>query len=426
MIEPTEESYRRPAAEFASRCVAIDLEVGKADAKIHQIGAVRLESQNAAYGEFAHTKGPPGAALTNLDGFCSGAEFSLGHNFIVFDRQYLMAARSDLQLLKLPPLDTLWLNPLAFPRNPYHHLVKHYQDGQLQSGQRNNPVADARLSLDLLVDQFVALQKANVAQPELVALWHWLSTRSSDGAAFDAFFIAVRGQAAPQVTKVRQFMTGFLSDKACSTAAREVSANAETLGWSLAFSLAWLSVAGGNSVVPPWVSHQFPKVRETIRQLRDLACDDPACTWCRSRHDATNELRRWFPKLDGFRPEPVSNEGEPLQQAIVKSAMRGEHVLGILPTGTGKSICYQIPALSRFDKTGALTVVISPLVALMADQVNGLEARGISCSAAINGLLSMPERSAVLERVRLGDVGILIVSPEQLRNRLNTPIPSKR
>lgn len=97
--------------------------------------------------------------------------------------------------------------------------------------------------------------------------------------------------------------------------------------------------------------------------------------------------------------------------------MRGEHVLGILPTGTGKSLCYQIPALSRYDKTGALTVVISPLVALMADQVAGLEARGIASCAALNGLLSMPERADVLDRVRLGDIGILIVSPEQLRNR---------
>ena len=426
MIESTEESYRRLAAEFAGRCIAIDLEVGKADAKIHQIGAARVDSKYAAYSEFAHVKGPLGPALRELDGFCSGAEFALGHNFIVFDRQYLMAARSDLQVLGRPALDTLWLNPLAFPRNPYHHLVKHYQDGQLQSGQRNNPVADARLSLDLLVEQFVTLCKANVTQPELVALWHWLSTRTPDSAAFDSFFIALRKQAVPQDKLARQFMTAFLGDKACATSASEVTANAESLGWTLAFSLAWLSVAGGNSVVPPWVSHQFPKVRETIQKLRDRACGDPACIWCASRHDAAKELRRWFPLLDGFRPEPVSNDGEPLQQAIVKSAMRGEHVLGILPTGTGKSICYQIPALSRFDKTGALTVVISPLVALMADQVNGLEARGISCAAAINGLLSMPERSAVLERVRLGDIGILIVSPEQLRNRTLRSVLSQR
>ena len=105
-----------------------------------------------------------------------------------------------------------------------------------------------------------------------------------------------------------------------------------------------------------------------------------------------------------------------MQQSIAEAALAGEHVLGILPTGVGKSVCYQVPALSRYDKTGALTVVISPLVALMADQVAGLEARGIFSCATVNGLLSMPERADALERVRLGDAGILLVSPEQLRS----------
>ena len=105
-----------------------------------------------------------------------------------------------------------------------------------------------------------------------------------------------------------------------------------------------------------------------------------------------------------------------MQQSIVEAALAGENLLGILPTGAGKSLCYQIPALSRYDKTGALTVVISPLVALMADQVAGLEARGVDSCVTINGLLSMPERSDALDRVRLGDAGILIISPEQLRS----------
>ena len=96
--------------------------------------------------------------------------------------------------------------------------------------------------------------------------------------------------------------------------------------------------------------------------------------------------------------------------------MAGEHALAILPTGTGKSVCYQVPALSRYDKTGALTVVISPLVALMADQVAGLEARGIGSCVTVNGLLSMPERADALDRVRMGDASILLISPEQLRS----------
>ena len=120
--------------------------------------------------------------------------------------------------------------------------------------------------------------------------------------------------------------------------------------------------------MPPWVGHQFPEAGRLVRRLRDTACTESACGWCRERHDAAKELTRWFGFSD-FRPEPRSIDGRPMQRSIVEAAMAGEHVLGILPTGTGKSLCYQIPALSRYDKTGALTVVISPLVALMADQV---------------------------------------------------------
>ena len=149
--------------------------------------------------------------------------------------------------------------------------------------------------------------------------------------------------------------------------------------------------------------------------MRDWACTDPACRWCRERQDARKELKRWF-GFDDFRPVPKDSDGKPMQQTIVEAAMAGTPLLGILPTGTGKSLCYQVPALSRYDKTGALTVVISPLVALMADQVAGLVRHGVGCSVTVNGLLSLPERQDALDRVRLGDAGILIIAPEQLRS----------
>jgi len=112
----------------------------------------------------------------------------------------------------------------------------------------------------------------------------------------------------------------------------------------------------------------------------------------------------------------VDAHGRPVQPRIVETAFQGNSALGILPTGTGKSICYQLPALSRFDKIGALTVVISPLVALMADQVDGLARAGIASAVTVNGLLSLPERNTALEKIRLGDAAILLISPEQLRN----------
>ena len=394
---------------FRPACVSLDLEVGK-DGRIHAFGAVRGDTGRS----MTHSGGSLAAALTKLDAFADGAEFVLGHNLIAFDLPHLAAAKPNLRLLKLPAVDTLRLSPLAFPRNPYHSLVKHYQDGGLKSGRRNDPEWDARIALDLFGDEREALAKA---APDLLAAWHWLCTPEPNGVdrALDGFFFDLRRAGRPSQAEAGAAI-GRRLEEACATQARGIIADAATFGWPLAYALAWLSVAGGNSVIRPWVRHQFPETSELVRRLRDIDCTDPSCGWCRERHDAGKELKRWFPKLKDFRPQPEHN-GRPMQRAIVEEAMAGRDALGILPTGTGKSLCYQIPALSRYDKTGALTVVISPLVALMADQVAGLEARGIVCCVTVNGLLSMPERADALDRIRLGDAGILLISPEQLRSR---------
>lgn len=405
----------KPAATtegLKPRCVSIDLEVGKDDSRIHQFAAVRGDT-GASY---TFKQGRLAQALDELDAFSDGAAFLLGHNLVAFDAVHLAAARPDLHLLQLPRVDTLRLNPLAFPRNPYHHLVKHYQDGQLKQGRLNDPELDARLTLEVFRDQFHALEALAESSPALLQAWHWLTTVAESTSGLNSFFILLRGKARPSEAEALAAIAAYLAGKTCMTAAREVLADVADQAWPLAYALAWLSVSGGNSVMPPWVRHQFPQAGRLVRRLRDTACADPVCGWCRERHDARKELTRWFGFPD-FRPEPVGEDGQPLQRGIVEAAMAGRHVLGILPTGTGKSLCYQIPALSRFDKTGALTVVISPLVALMADQVAGLEARGITACVSINGLLSMPERADALDRVRLGDVGILIISPEQLRSR---------
>ena len=394
------------------RCLSLDLEVGRRDGRIRAFAAVRAETGKA----LTFRGGALGPALARLGAFAGDADCLLGHNLIAFDLPHLAAANPDLRLLRLPAVDTLWLNPLAFPRNPYHHLVKHYQDGQLKRGRVNDPELDARLALEVFGDQQKALKALRDEAPDLLAAWHWLATTAPGGAGFDAFFATVRDAPRPSGAEARAVIDKRLAGAACSSHCRDVLADPAHHGWTLAYALAWLSVAGGNSVMPPWVRHQFPEAGVLVRRLRDAACNDPACAWCRERHDARKELARWFGFSD-FRPEPKDGDGRPMQRAIVEAAMAGESVLGILPTGTGKSLCYQIPALSRYDKTGALTVVISPLVALMADQVAGLEKQGIGSCVTVNGLLSMPERKEALDRVRLGDAGILIVAPEQLRSR---------
>ena len=398
-------------APFRPCCLSLDLEIGRQDGRIYAIGAVRADTGE----RLVHSGAGLAEALLKLDELADEASFVLGHNLIAFDLPHLAAVKPDLRLLTLPAVDTLRLSPLAFPRHPYHHLVKHYQDGGLKRGRVNDPELDARLALEVFGDQRGALKRT---PPDLLAAWHWLCTSEAEGVdrALDEFFGEIRRSSRPSQREALAAICRRLKGTACATHGREILAKPGASGWPLAYALAWLQVAGGNSVMPPWVRHQFPEAGQLVHRLRDIACADPECSWCRERHDARKELKRWF-GFDAFRSEPADDDGHPMQQAIVEAAMAGKHVLGILPTGTGKSLCYQIPALSRYDKTGALTVVISPLVALMADQVAGLETRGIGCCVTINGLLSMPERADALERVRLGDAGILLISPEQLRAR---------
>ena len=404
-------SGNRGSKTFSPRCVSLDIEVGKKDGRIHALGAVRADTGES----FTHSGDDLATALAKLDNFAAGASFVLGHNLVAFDLPHLAAVKPDLRLLKLPAVDTLRLSPLAFPRNPYHHLVKHYKDGGIKCGRINDPELDARLALEVFADQRRALKDA---PSDLLMAWHWLSTPEPGGVdrALDGFFAELHGSCRPSDTEARAAIGRRLEGVACATHGREVVSKAGPVGWILAYVLAWLSVAGGNSIMPPWVRHQFPKAAQLVRWLRDSACTDPACDWCREWHDAQKELFRWF-GFSSFRTEPEDGDGRSMQQAIVEAAMAGKHVLGILPTGTGKSLCYQIPALSRYNKTGVLTVVISPLVALMADQVAGMEKKGIDACVAVNGLLSMPERTDALDRIRLGTAAILLISPEQLRSR---------
>ncbi len=395
------------------RCISVDLEVDPRSQRIFALAA-KNETTGA---ELSFTKErlrtlDLEAALGQLDEFAEDGDCLVGHNLIEFDAPHLEAAAPELRLLSLPRLDTLRLSPLAFPANPYHHLVKHYQDGGLIRGQINDPLLDAGLTLELLSDERAALGGKD---SDLLSAWHWLTAQSTNGEAFNRLFAEVRGAPCPTDAHAQAALDRCVQEKVCATHSRAAMTEAQS-GWPLAYALAWLTVAGGNSVMPPWVRHQFPKAGELVRRLRDQPCGSATCDWCRERHDAAKELKRWF-GFDEFRAEPATEDGRSMQQAIVELAMASEPVIGLLPTGAGKSLCYQVPALSRYEKTGALSVVISPLVALMADQVAGLERLGISSCTTVNGMLSMPERAAALDRVRLGDAAIVLLSPEQLRNQ---------
>lgn len=98
-----------------------------------------------------------------------------------------------------------------------------------------------------------------------------------------------------------------------------------------------------------------------------------------------------------------------LQSQVVAEVLAGRDVLAVLPTGGGKSVCYQIPAILR----PGLGLVVSPLIALMTDQVEALKQQGVAAARLDSGV-SLDERSAIWAAARSGDLDLLYVSPEGL------------
>src|SRR5712692_8518401 len=99
----------------------------------------------------------------------------------------------------------------------------------------------------------------------------------------------------------------------------------------------------------------------------------------------------------------------PLQEEIIRDALSGRDVFALLPTGGGKSLCFQLPAMTR----EGLTVVVSPLIALMKDQVDGLQASGIPATF-LNSSLDANESRKRLRGLHKGEFRLLYVAPERL------------
>ncbi|MEN6483495.1 MAG: RecQ family ATP-dependent DNA helicase [Syntrophobacteraceae bacterium] len=404
----------RPDAESPrlNGSLLLDLEA-RGDA-IHHIGAVLGD-------RVFDRKGPMNAhrVLGELDDFAEGARNLLGHNLIGHDLPVLKGIRPDLRLFRKPVVDTLFLSPLAFPENPYHRLVKGYK---LVKDSLNDPVADARLAASVFRDQWGAFKALSASgHANLLQFYRFAFSGASGPEPLSglASVFSALGAEPIDTEKARGILAENIRGQVCDTALEAILEEGFATGMSrpaLAYLLSWLRVAGGNSILPPWVRHRFPETAAWLHRLRDVPCGGPSCAYCLQTHDPKGWLRQYF-GFSSFREKPAAADGASIQEQIAAHGMEGLPLLAILPTGGGKSICYQLPALVRYYRRGLLTIVISPLQALMKDQVDNLAAKtGTPYATALYGLLTPPERGEVFERIRLGDVAILYVAPEQLRN----------
>lgn len=379
-----ESNSQEEVSRDASRYAFVDVEVGLKDKRIHDIGILRWDG--AKY-HSADKK----AAIS----FLEDVDFVCGHNVIHHDMKYLLG--DEVQRWQL--VDTLYVSPLLFPERPYHHLLK---DDKLMNEQMNNPVNDCEKACDLLMDEIAKWKALPVAQRFIYA------TLLHDVTEFAGFLDMVDAETCDETTLLEHIRTAY-EGRICQHA--DLAAIIEQQPVELAFALALISTTERNSITPPWVLHNYPNVENVVHRLRHTRCAE-GCDYCRKYLDAHYNLKYFF-GYDQFR----TYEGEPLQENAVKAAVDSKSLLAIFPTGGGKSLTFQLPALMEARSVHGITVVISPLQSLMKDQVDNLAERGITDAVTINGLLDPISRSLAIERVQSGDASLLYIAPEMLRSK---------
>lgn len=377
--------YHSQKQSFDSpRYCFVDVEIGLQDKKIHDIGAIRWD------GAVFHS-----ANKREFMAFLKNVEFVCGHNIINHDAKYLFGADAHSYSL----VDTLFLSPLLFPERPYHRLVK---DDKLVSDQMNNPVNDCEKARDLLMDEVTRWESLSDTKRLIFA------TLLQGLDEFKGFLAFVNAKAGNYESLAEQIRVEY-KDKICQHA--DIENAIRNYPIELSYALSLIDTTDYRSITPAWVLHNYPNVENLVLLLRHNKCSE-GCSYCNKELDEHYNLNRFF-GFDQFR----TYDGEPLQENAVRAAVEHKSLLAIFPTGGGKSLTFQLPALMEGRSVHGLTVVISPLQSLMKDQVDNLTERGITDAVTINGLLDPISRSEAIRQVMEGDVSLLYISPEMLRSK---------
>lgn len=368
----------------------VDSEIDPRSNTILDLGAVKTDNSNF------HANSIPAFVE-----FLKSVTFICGHNILAHDLKYLSSAVEKAGISPDRIIDTLPLSPLLYPKRPYHALLK---DDKLQPFELNNPLNDAIKAKDLFYDEVTAFQET--ARPLKRILYLLLKERPE----FEGFFNFVRFHS--DVTDLPQLILEEFNDKICEYA--DIPQLILDQPAELAYCLALIHCDSRDSIMPPWVLKRYPKVGNVMLLLRAKPCLY-GCAYCNQALDPHKKLKQFF-HLDSFR----TYGDVPLQEQAVKAAIDNKSILTILPTGGGKSITFQLPALISGETVKGLTIVISPLQSLMKDQVDNLRKNDIEEAVTINGLLDPIERAKSIELVADGTASLLYISPESLRSNTIT------
>lgn len=370
----------------------LDLELTTDGQRLRDVGAL------FGHGELHERK------LDKLEPWLKEAEILAGHNILRHDAPFLRQRLGEEAMAGKKLCDTLCWSPLLYADKPYHKLVKGYKLHDEEA--ENNPLSDAKLCRQLLND---LLGKWRALPEPLQQVFRSLL---HDRPGYDGFLALIEEPDAP-VGDAAALARTALGPSFCRSADLDHIA----LQWpvELAHALALIATDQEASVLPHWVVHELPQSADILHALRFTPCADASCAYCKQKLNPQQGLERIY-GFSQFRPFG-DEEGMGIQERSVRLALKGGSLLTVFPTGGGKSLAFQLPALMQGELTRALTVVVSPLVSLMKDQVEVLEDRfGNVQAVQLNSLLSPLERKEVLERIEQGGAHLLYVAPESLRS----------
>ena len=323
--------------DFMKSIVFIDVEVS--NEKVVDYGAI-YDNDKSFHNKKEH----------KFSEFISDAYYICGHNIISHDSKYIS---KSIRQRKYVFIDTLRISPLIYPKKKYHNLLK---DDRLQTDSVNNPLNDSIKAKDLFFEEVASF---NALDTTLKSILGTLLFKQKE---FEGFFEYVSWNRSWNVVKdIKKYFYNKICDN--SQLAELVSNNPI----ELAYTLALVACDEKYESFAPWVHVNYSKVEMVIDILRGHSCGE--CEYCRSRFNPEARLKEIF-NYDSFRK--FGDNEEPLQEIAVKAALEGESILTIFPTGGGKSVTFQLPALIASETTKGLTVVISPLQSLMKDQVDNL------------------------------------------------------
>ncbi len=327
-------------------------------------------------------------------------DFICGHNFVDHDKRFLERGILNNFVSNTPIIDTLFLSMLLYPNKTTHKLDKPYKT---ELNIENQPLGDAKQTkglLCLLDDEF------NKLDANIKTIFYQLLKENK---YFNGYFLYKKLN-----LKLIDIYNSIKDKIKCSKEEFDDIYKKEKT--SLAFVISYL-FSDQRASISYVILKKFPKVVDVLKKLTFKADNLELEKFAKAEFGIEKfkdfEVDTDKSKLSLF----VKKTSTISQKDIIEASLRDKSLLAVLPTGGGKTLTFQLPALIKAKSYNALSIVISPLQALMKNHVDSFKDKNQNFNViAISGYLSPIERMDALKKIENGTADILYIAPEALRS----------